>query len=227
MPVYNEEKDIAYTVMEWLPFLSRGGEDSRLLLINDGSTDHTKEILDELQRTYPSIDIISRANKGHGPTVLEAYRYAINHGADYVFQTDSDGQTSPYDFMTFWHDREKYDAIFGNRSIRKDGESRKKVEKILCKMLRLYFGIKIPDANAPYRLFKAEKLKKYIDMIPDDYILPNVMLTVFYCKNKESCAFKEISFHARETGVSSINLKKIFQIGFQSIFDFWKFRNLC
>lgn len=227
MPTYNEEKNIAYTVMEWLPYLLRGGENSRLLVINDGSDDNTSEILAELKGTYPQLEVVTRENKGHGPTVLEAYRYAIDHGADYVFQTDSDGQTSPYGFKGFWDERENYDAIFGNRINRLDGENRKKVENILCKMLRVFFGVKIPDANAPFRLYKAEKLKKYIDLLPENYILPNVMLSVLFCKNKEKVLFKEISFRAREKGMSSVNYKKIFRIGFRSIFDFWNFRKIC
>jgi len=45
----------------------------------------------------------------------------IKSGADWIFQTDSDGQTNPDEFEAFWCRREKYDALFGNRTVRGDG----------------------------------------------------------------------------------------------------------
>ena len=84
------------------------------------------------------------------------------NGAGYIFQTDSDGQTKPEQFDRFWDIREQYDAVIGHRTRREDGRSRAFVEKVVCMMLKMYFSVKVPDANAPFRLMKADVVKKYL-----------------------------------------------------------------
>ena len=61
-----------------------------------------------------------------------------------------------------------------------------------CTLLKLYFGVNIPDANAPYRLMKAETVKKYLYRMPIDYNLPNIMLTAYFAYYKEKIDFKEM-----------------------------------
>ena len=152
--------------------------------------------------------------------MIYAYNYAIEQGADWIFQTDSDGQTNPEEFEAFWEAREEYDGIFGNRTVRGDGKSRAVVEKVVCLLLRIYFGVKVPDANAPFRLMRAEKVAKYLKKLPEDYNLPNIMMTTYFVYYKERVSFREISFKPREKGTNSINIKKIFKIGRQAVKDF-------
>lgn len=151
------------------------------------------------------------------------YNYAIRQGADWIFQTDSDGQTRAAEFAAFWKEREQYDAVLGYRKKRGDGAGRKLVEKVLCALLWAVFGIRVPDANCPFRLMRADKASKYIDKMPDHYSLPNVMLTVFFVKN-DRVKFREVSFESRKGGKNSINMRKIVRIGLQSIRDFLRFR---
>ena len=112
--------------------------DFRLIIINDGSTDKTYDILQELKAAYDKIIPVTKVNGGHGSAVLYGYRYAIENGADWIFQTDSDGQTNPMEFVEFWENRKQYDAIIGNREVRGDGQARKFVEKVVCLLLRLF-----------------------------------------------------------------------------------------
>ena len=53
IPAYNEEENIENVVAQWHPIVEKTGEDSRLFVINDGSTDRTQEELDHLQGKYP------------------------------------------------------------------------------------------------------------------------------------------------------------------------------
>lgn len=50
---------------------------------------------------------------GHGSAVIFGYRYALEHDEDFIFQTDSDGQTNPAEFQQFWGLRYDYGAIIG------------------------------------------------------------------------------------------------------------------
>ncbi|MDO5136631.1 MAG: glycosyltransferase family 2 protein [Eubacteriales bacterium] len=226
MPAYNEEENIEKTIREWYPVVERhnGGGRSRLVIFNDGSKDRTYEKGLAMMEEFPLLEMKSKANSGHGPTLLRAYEYAIRSGADYVFQTDSDGQTDPKEFEAFWKARKKYDGIFGVRVKRGDGKQRAFVERVVCLLLRLYFGVRIPDANAPFRLMKAEVLEKYLKKLPEDYNLPNIMLTTYFSYYKEKTAFHRISFKPRTAGTHSLNARRIARIGWNALGDFARLR---
>ncbi len=224
MPAYNEEGNIKSVVNAWYPLLEGKAETSKLVIADSGSTDATHEILENLKQRYPRLEILADTQKQHGPKLIALYRYAISQGADYIFQTDSDGQTNPAEFDAFWTLREQYDAVLGYRNVRGDGKSRDFVEKVVCFLLRIYFGVKVPDANAPFRLMKADIVAKYIDRFTPDYNLPNIMLTTFFAFYKEKLTFRTISFQPRQAGVNSINIPRIVKIGWHALGQFHAFR---
>ena len=226
VPAYNEAENIEKLIADWYPVIEEhdGGGTSRLVVIDDGSKDDTYSLLEEQAAERPYLTALTKPNGGHGPTVIYGYRYALEQGADYVFQTDADGQTLPAEFEAFWNVRHRYDAVLGNRTNRQDGKSRAMVEKVLVTLLRVIFGVRVPDANAPFRLMKRELLETYLPQLPEDYNLPNVMLTTFFAYYKEKIAFKKITFRPRGGGVNSINMKKIIRIGWKAMGDFARFR---
>lgn len=224
MPAYNEESNIESTVRQWYPVLEGKNEASRLVIADSGSVDKTHEILENLKTEFPQLEILANTGKQHGPKVIALYDYAIKQGADYVFQTDSDGQTDPAEFGAFWNQRKDFDGIFGNRTVRGDGKDRAFVEKVVCFLLRLYFGVKVPDANAPFRLMNTQIVKKYLYKMDKDYNLPNIMMTTYMVKNKEKTDFKPISFKPRQGGVNSINIPRIIKIGWKALGDFRAFK---
>ncbi len=222
MPAYNEEANIKTTLDAWYPVIEKHNKtgNSRLVVVNDGSKDNTYKTMQEYAETHPLFVPLTKPNGGHGSTVIFAYDYAIKSGADWIFQTDSDGQTNPDEFENFWNERDNYDAIFGNRTVRGDGKSRAFVEKVVCMLVKHYFGVKVPDANAPFRLMRADKVSKYLGKLKPDYNLPNIMMTTYFVYYKDRVTFKEISFKPREKGTNSINIKKIIKIGQQALKDF-------
>lgn len=152
--------------------------------------------------------------------MLYGYNYAVERRADYIFQTDSDGQTLPGEFRQFWEKRHEFDAVIGYRNHREDGFSRIIVTKTLKLVLRVIFGLNVTDANTPYRLMKRRLLEKYLSAVPEKFNLSNVMLTVLFLDNREKVEFLPITFRPRQGGVNSINLKKISKIGIQAVKDF-------
>lgn len=222
MPAYNEEENIESVVREWYSVLV--GDDSRLIVADSGSTDGTHDILVKLQKELPKLEIISDTLRQHGPKLIALYEYAIKSGADWVFQTDSDGQTSSTEFEAFWKIRNQYDAIIGYRPNRGDGKKRAFVEKVVCLLLKFYFRVNIPDANAPFRLLKAELVNKYLCRLPRDYSLPNIMLTTYVVYYNEKVDFEEISFKPRMKGKNSIDFIKIIKIGCKALGDFHRFK---
>ena len=220
MPTYNEEANIRNVVEEWYPILDNGDEESRLVVSDGGSKDKTLEILNELKKEYPKLLVIPKPGTDHGTKVILLYKYAIENGADWIFQTDSDGQTLPSEFAEFWNLRKKYDIVMGNRKKRGDGAGRKLVENVLRVYLKLFFGVMVPDANAPFRLMRSDVVKKYIDLMPSNFNLPNAILAACFSRYKEKVTYRVVTFQPRQGGKNYMNVKRIFKIGRESINNF-------
>ncbi len=220
IPAYNEQENIKQVVTDWYEVVKDHGEDSRLVVIDDGSRDSTYRILQDLAKERPQLTALTKENTGHGATLLYGYRYALDNGADYVFQTDSDGQTLPSEFEPFWIARNKYDVSIGYRNKRRDGLSRILVTKVLRLVVYICFRVYVLDANTPYRLMSASTLRENLRYIPDDFFLTNVALSAIYKKKREKVHFIPISFRPRQGGSNSINIIKIFKVGFSSIRNF-------
>ena len=222
IPAYNEEENIENVINDWYPVVEKVGGESRLVIINDGSKDDTYEIMQKIKKEkgLTMFEPMTKENGGHGATILFGYHYAIKQGADYIFQTDSDGQTLPDEFWQFWEEREQYDMLIGHRSKREDGSSRVFVTKTLKVVIKLCFGVTVTDANTPFRVMKVSTLKEYIGLIPKDYNLSNVIISVIYAKRKLKVKYIPITFRQRQGGVNSINIRKIVAIGKQAVKDF-------
>ena len=222
IPAYNEEENIEALIHDWYPVIEKhdAGGKSRLVVVNDGSRDGTLEILRACAADHPRLTVLDKPNGGHGPAVLYGYRYAIKRKADYIFQTDADGQTNPAEFEGFWRIRGRYDAVIGYRPDRQDGAARVFVEKVLVFLLRMIFGVRVPDANAPFRLMRTEAVERYLPLMPKTYNLPNVILTTCFAYFGDALRFEPISFRPRQGGTNSINLEKITKIGWQALHDF-------
>lgn len=222
MPAYNESTNIAKTVEDWYPVVEQhgGGGTSRFVVIDDGSKDDTYQILCECAKTRPLLLPVTKKNGGHGAAVLYGYKIALDAGADYVFQTDSDGQTLPSEFEPFWAKREQFDMVIGWRNHRQDGMSRVLVTKVLRGVLLLCFGVWVKDANTPYRLMRAEPLREALALIPKNFNLSNVLLSVIFTKQGRKVQYLPITFRPRQGGKNSINLRKITKIGMRALIDF-------
>lgn len=225
IPAYNEQENIRNVINEWYPIINKIGGKSRLVIINDGSKDKTYDIAYGLKTKYSKLEVITKTNSGHGATCLFGYKYALEEKADYVFQTDSDGQTTAEEFWQFWDNRDIYDFIIGKRVARQDGIKRIIVTKVLKLVILLFFKCNVPDANTPYRLIKCEKLKIYMQKIPENFFLSNVLMSVLFTKRQERVKWIDISFKKRQGGENSINIRKIFIIGIRAINEFSKFIN--
>lgn len=228
MPAYNESENIKETILQWYPLIEKinqvEGCQAVLAIANDGSKDDTGEVMRRLkaEECLQYFEPIDKPNGGHGQTVLFLYRYALENGADYIFQTDSDGQTSPEDFFQMFEHRHEYDFQIGYRKEREDGLSRVFVTKVLRLVVWLMFHEWVTDANTPFRLMQKDKLKAIMDVIPHDYFLCNVAISAIAVKWHYKIKFYEITFRPRQGGVNSINMRRIFKIGLKALGDFSK-----
>jgi len=224
MPAYNEEETIEKTVKQWYPVLRFGNDNSRIVIVNDGSKDRTLSILEDLAVRYPKLVFLDKPNGGHGPAVLCSYRYAIAQGADYVFQTDSDGQTLPEEFEPFWGYRKSYDMVVGRREVRTDGLFRLIATRGLRLIIRAMFGVFVQDANIAYRLMRRDALEECVRLIPEHFFLANVMVSILFAKKRMAVKSIPVTVLPRQGGVNSVFAPQIIKIGLRAVADFYKMR---
>lgn len=228
MPAYNEAENIETTIQQWYKVADRIKEDGtncKLVIANDGSKDNTYVIMQSLQKKYPDLIPLNKSNSGHGATLLYLYRYALDNNADYVFQTDSDGQTNPDELWQMWNCKEEYDIQIGNRYSRQDGISRMLVSFVLKMVVLLIFHEWVKDANTPFRLINGKKLSELMEVIPDGFFLSNVAISAIAQKWNYKVGWHDISFRPRQGGVNSINMKRIVKIGWKAMGDFKQITN--
>lgn len=223
IPAYNEKECISDVVREWHGVVQKLGEDSRLVVLNDGSKDATLETLQSLAETYSQLVVIDKPNSGHGSSCLEGYRYAAKQSAEWIFQTDSDGQTKPEEFWMLWEKRTEFPFLFGCRKSRGDGIGRWVISRVLRAVIFLIFRVYVKDANVPFRLMRADRLTPYLDCIPKDFFLANALLSVLIEKG-DGIKWVCITFRDRQGGIASVNYRRFFSVGCRVTKDFWRYK---
>lgn len=227
MPAYNEEEVIETVVKQWTDLLTRQfpTDNTRLIVINDGSKDKTGAILDQIQDRYPKLLVVHQPNGGHGNAVVNGYRKAVELQSDYVFQTDSDDQFVTEDFEKLWAKRKESPFVLGYRQVRYDAPARLVITQILKLSIALIYGTYINDSNIPFRLIRGSFLKKLLAQLPTPVpFAPNIFLAVMAKKAGNNLFDIPITHKERLTGTVSILKWKLLKVCIQSFKELAQFR---
>lgn len=222
MPVYNEASNIASVVHEWFAGLETVAPDFLLFAVNDGSTDDTGLILEQLARELGDrLRVINKKNSGHGSSCREGYQLALAENAAWIFQIDSDGQCDPAFFERLYENHVRHDCVFGYRRTRDDGVGRIVISQCCRVLLWLLAGTFLKDPNVPYRLMRGNVLRHALRDIPVDLNLQNIALSIVLKRNAElRWKYLPIHFRARQGGQNSIGYRKIAKMGLEFLRDF-------
>ncbi|GAB3994752.1 hypothetical protein GCM10028807_33100 [Spirosoma daeguense] len=227
MPAYNEEEVIEAVVKQWTDLLTRQfpTENTRLIVVNDGSRDNTGAILDQIKERYPKLMVVHQPNGGHGNAVVNGYRQAVALDSEYVFQTDSDDQFIADDFAKLWSKRHDSPFILGYREERYDAPARLVITRILRFSIALIYGTYIMDSNIPFRLIKGSFLRKLLAQLPTPTpFAPNIFLAVMAKKSGNTTYDIPITHKERLTGTVSILRWKLLKVCMQSFKELAQFR---
>lgn len=201
MPVYNEEQALPLVVGEWMAVLESTVGNFQLLCLDDGSTDATPVLLQALQQKHSRLRVLRGPNRGHGPTCLHGYRVALESGATWILQLDSDGQCESRCFADFWALRSRSCSLYGYRWPRGDGLYRSLISRLLSLLVWARTGVWTADPNVPFRLLHREGLAACLPSIPIDFHLANVALAVLQARRGE-IVWRQIPFRQRLAGAS-------------------------
>lgn len=152
MPAFNEEGNIAATIIDAEKAARRISQEYEIIIVNDGSRDRTAEIVKELSKVNPRLKLVSHAhNKGYGAAVKTGL---ANCKKDWIFFTDSDGQFHYDEIEKFVEAASNADLIMGYRKKRMDPFHRVFVAQVLLKVWNfVLFGLTVRDVDCAYKLF--------------------------------------------------------------------------
>jgi glycosyltransferase involved in cell wall biosynthesis len=152
-PAYNDSGTIASLVIAAVLTAGRLTPDFEVLVINDGSTDATGEIIDELGRLYPQVRPIHHGqNRGYGGALRTGFSSAAK---DLVFYTDGDAQYDPREMARLWERMtESVDLVNGYKISRSDPLHRVVIGRVYHHVVRLLFGLKVRDVDCDFRLLR-------------------------------------------------------------------------
>jgi len=205
MPAYNEEKNIEDTIRKCSRVLESEKLNGEIVVVEDGSKDSTKEVLENLKKDIPYLRvIIHETNLGYGKAVSDGIKAA--RGV-YIVTLDSDGQFDINELPLFLEKiKEGYNMVTGYRLRKKDTFTKVLANIALNNLVKYMFKINIKDINCSFRIYERKVFDK-ITMEAHHFILPTEILLK---ANALSYKISEVGVnHAyREGGKSSIKLLK-------------------
>lgn len=206
VPAFNEGENILHVIKEIESCIPQ----AKVLIINDGSTDGTCEIL--RGRGYAYLDLCT--NLGIGGGMQAGYQYAVKYGYDIVVQQDGDGQHDPayiYKALRVMEDSEA-DIVIGSRFLNREkkGFQSTRVRRWgivwLNTLINIVCGVRVTDATSGYRVVNRKYAEIYAQDYPLDYPEPEAIVTAAL-KGARIVEFPVV-MRERKSGRSSINLKR-------------------
>ncbi|HEX3702227.1 MAG TPA: glycosyltransferase family 2 protein [Vicinamibacterales bacterium] len=152
-PAYNDGGTIASMVIGAVKAASALTPDYEVIVVNDGSTDGTAEIADELAQTYPRVRVIHHPrNRGYGGALQTGFRSATK---ELIFYTDGDAQYDPSELATLWAGMTTdADLVNGYKISRSDPMHRIIIGRLYHHIVSRLFGLKVRDVDCDFRLMR-------------------------------------------------------------------------
>ena len=157
-PCYNEQENVGRTVEKALDVLEKLNADFEVIIVDDGSSDRTGRIADEIAGRDGRIRVVHhRRNLGYGAALQSGFKTATK---ELVFYTDGDGQFDISEMPPLLGLMEQYDIVSCYRLDRRDSIIRKINGWCWTKLICLLFGLKIRDIDCAFKLYKREIFDK-------------------------------------------------------------------
>ncbi|MBI1987432.1 MAG: polyprenol monophosphomannose synthase [Nitrospinae bacterium] len=212
IPTYNERDNIFQLVNE---ILRLPGE-IEIVVADDDSPDGTWQVVLGLTQREPRVHLLRRTeDKGRGRAGVDAFRYALDHDAEVIFEMDGDLSHHPRYIPLLLKEVRFHDLVIGSRIVSggvdaRSSRLRKAVTQTANAYARWLLGVPVRDCNSGFRCFRREVLEG-IDL---DSIVskgPSIVHEILYKAHQRGFSMKEVPIHFedRQAGQSNLNLKKL------------------
>jgi dolichol-phosphate mannosyltransferase len=166
IPTYNEAENLERVTGAVLAELQRvAGEDHHILIVDDNSPDGTGEIADRLQANTPALEVLHRQNKaGLGQAYVAGFKYALERGAELIFEMDADLSHDPRYLGPMLAETESNDLVLGSRyvpggGVRDWGWLRRLISRGGGIYARIILGVGVRDLTGGFKCIRREVLE--------------------------------------------------------------------
>lgn len=205
-PAYNEEENIGDLVLAAHRYLTRRFEDFEILVVSEGSTDKTKEIVLNLSQSMPNLKLLHKPqNFGYAGALRTGFR---NARKELVFYTDGDNQFDIKELDRLIPLIETHGVVTGYKIKRHDPPMRCWASWLYNLAMRLLFGLRVRDVNCAFKLYRREVVER-VDFIPT--VTQGVINAEIYASalsNGYKIAEVGVNHYPRVKGVSGAGLGK-------------------
>lgn len=205
IPAYNEESAIGSVLSELKNY-----KDFDILVVNDGSSDRTLDIIIEHKVNY----IHFQKNQGIGSAMKAGYKYAVKHNYDIAVQVDGDGQHDISRIRTITDPvcKGDYDLVIGSRYVTKTDYPitvfRRLGSMYLSLLLYLTGGVRIHDPTSGFRAANKRVIRLFSYYYPHDY--PEVPTLSYLIHNNYRVCEIPVFMKKRQGGKTSISFLDAF-----------------
>jgi glycosyltransferase involved in cell wall biosynthesis len=152
-PAYNDSGTIASMVIRAVQAASELTPDYEVLVVDDGSSDATAEVADELASKYSHVRVIHHErNRGYGGALQTGIRSSTK---ELIFYTDGDAQYDPAELALLWRSlTPDADIVNGYKISRSDPLHRVVIGRLYHHIVAVMFGLKMRDVDCDFRLMR-------------------------------------------------------------------------
>lgn len=151
-PCHNEEENVVRVTEDALRMARRVSPDHEVIIVDDGSTDRTGELADDLARRYPGEvrAVHNIPNRGYGGALQRGFREAAK---EWIFYTDGDGQFDVEEIDKLIPLLETHDIASAYRLNRQDSWMRRLNGKCWSTLVGLVFGLRVRDVDCAFKIY--------------------------------------------------------------------------
>ncbi len=197
IPAYNEEKGLGSTLTQLNAVMTQQGIEYEIIVVDDGSTDRTGEIVQEQE----GVRLLQHySNRGYGAAIKTGIRRAHH---DWIAIIDADATYPPSAMPPLLAESDRYDMVIGARVGQDIPLVRRPAKWFLARLAEYLAETKIPDLNSGLRVFRRDVAMSYFNILPSRFSF-TITITIAFLSDHYLVKFVPIPYH-RRTGKSKIN----------------------
>jgi len=203
VPAYNEEESLPAFLDEIMPYCINNK--FKLIIVDDGSSDNTKTILDSVTQGDWLTVFHHKVNRGYGSAIKTAIEQV---DTTHLITIDADGQHDPDDVSKLFDYLKKTDAdmVVGKRASHHDTNYRRAGKLLIRSIAKMLMPVPVTDLNSGMKIYRTDLARKYIRLCPDTMAYSDI-ITLVFINQKHLVLEKDILIRPRMSGSSTINTR--------------------